>query len=112
MDYVGLGTRIRKQRKTMQMTQDKLAELAGISLSFLGHIERGTRTASLDTIVRLANVMRVSTDFLLADSLTGEGDLSVVWIPNSRQRLVLNEISRYIGDNLDAWQQDSGPEVK
>ena len=69
MDYVALGMRIRKQRKLMQMTQDQLSEKAGISLSFLGHIERGSRKSSLETLVSLANALEVSADYLLQDSL-------------------------------------------
>ncbi|MEA5069461.1 MAG: helix-turn-helix transcriptional regulator, partial [Christensenellaceae bacterium] len=55
MDYRSLGMRIRKQRKNLHLTQEELAERAGISLSFLGHIERGTRKASLETLVSLSN---------------------------------------------------------
>ena len=69
MDYVALGMRIRKQRKLMQMTQDQLSEKASISLSFLGHIERGSRKSSLETLVSLANALEVSADYLLQDSL-------------------------------------------
>lgn len=103
MDYIGLGKRIRRQRQAQHLTQEKLAELAGISLSFLGHIERGTRTASLETVVRLANVMRVSVDYLLADSLNIDGGAAVRQPSNVKHRQVLNELSRLIQDNLDAW---------
>lgn len=51
------------------MTQDQLSEKAGISLSFLGHIERGSRKSSLETLVSLANALEVSADYLLQDSL-------------------------------------------
>ncbi len=69
LDYVKLGKRVRQQRKLAELTQEQLAERAGISLPFLGHIERGTRKASLDTLVRLANALEVSADLLLQDSL-------------------------------------------
>jgi transcriptional regulator with XRE-family HTH domain len=91
MDYIGLGRRIRTQRKLQGMTQKTLAEKAGISLPFYGHIERGTRKASLETIISIANVLRVSTDLLLQDSLLGalyadDSDLS------ARQRALINDI--------------------
>ena len=69
MDYLRLGQRIRRQRKLMGLTQKEVAERAGISLPFYGHIERGTRKASLETTVDLANALGVSTDMLLQDSL-------------------------------------------
>ena len=69
MDYESLGMRIRRARKAAGMTQADLAEKLGISTSFLGHIERGTRKASLETVVGIANALNVSTDLLLQDSL-------------------------------------------
>ena len=72
INYAKLGERIRKQRKLANLTQEALSEKVGISLPFLGHIERGTRKASLDTLVRIANALNVSTDLLLQDSLTSE----------------------------------------
>jgi len=53
----------------MKLSQVNLASQIEISTSFLGHIERGTRKASLETIVRLANALHVGMDALLIDSL-------------------------------------------
>ena len=95
MLYEGLGKRIRQQRILAQMTQEKLAEKAGISLSFLGHIERGTRKASLDTLVRLCNALQVSPRVLLQDSLESDllGDNIRV---SDSQRKLLREISNAV----------------
>ena len=95
MLYQGLGKRIRQQRNLAQMTQEKLAEAAGISLSFLGHIERGTRKASLDTLVRICNALKVSPRLLLQDSLDADllGDNNNM---TESKRKFLREISNYI----------------
>lgn len=97
MLYQGLGKRIRQQRQLAQMTQEKLAEAAGISLSFLGHIERGTRKASLDTLVKICNVLKVSPQLLLQDSLD-DGLLSAVGEISPEKLRVLREISDVLGD--------------
>ena len=55
MDYVDIGRRIRIQRRQLNLTQGELAKLIGVSSSFIGHLERGTRQASLETLVALAN---------------------------------------------------------
>ena len=103
MDYHLLGKQIRKQRQAMGWTQERLAEAIGVSTSFVGHIERGTRKASIDTLVELANVMKVSTDFLL----TGNLDSTKPGEPNERltagQRMVLQEILISLTDHLDKW---------
>lgn len=69
MDYVDLGKRVRTCRAKLNWTQERLAQEIGVSTSFIGHIERGSRKASIDTLVLLANAMQVSTDELLGGSL-------------------------------------------
>ena len=64
-----MGTRIRKCRKQMKITQEALSEQVGISASFLGHIERGTRVASIETLIAICNTLKVTPQYLLADSL-------------------------------------------
>ncbi len=57
--YRLLGKRIREERKRLGITQESLATRAKISVNFLGHIERGTKKASLKTIERLAYALEV-----------------------------------------------------
>ena len=56
VNYQDLGLRVRDARKAKHLTQEQLAEKVGISSSFMGHIERGTRIASIDTLVSVCNV--------------------------------------------------------
>ena len=65
MDYKAIGSRIRRRRLYMKYSQEQLAEKLGISVSFLGHIERGTRKMSLDSLYRIARTLECSSDFLL-----------------------------------------------
>jgi len=101
MDYKSLGMRIRKRRKAMHMTQEELAKKLGLSLSFLGHIERGTRKASVETLVAIANELGLSVDYMLQDSLN-ESVLQKT-PASGRQRVVLEEIAKLITDNLEEW---------
>lgn len=73
LDYRGLGKEIRRRRKRLRMTQRTLASQAGISLSFLGHIERGSRKASVETLVGIAIALDASMSDLLCDSLPVKG---------------------------------------
>ena len=65
VNYQDLGLRVRDARKAKHLTQEQLAEKVGISSSFMGHIERGTRIASIDTLVSVCNVLSVSPCLLL-----------------------------------------------
>lgn len=68
VNYQDLGLRVRDARKAKHLTQEQLAEKVGISSSFMGHIERGTRIASIDTLVSICNVLSVSPCLLLGAS--------------------------------------------
>lgn len=70
MDYKRLGERIREERLKLNLTQAKLAEAVDISDTYMGAIERGERSLALDTLVRLANRLGVTIDYLLSDSVT------------------------------------------
>jgi len=66
MDYIELGRRIRSVRRERQLTQAALAEKTGVSTSFIGHIERGSRIVSLDTFVHICTALNTSPNALLA----------------------------------------------
>lgn len=68
-NYVGIGARIRGFRKGRNLTQEKLAEKAGVEPSNLSHIERGATKVSLPTLLKIANALEVSLDDLVYDSL-------------------------------------------
>lgn len=69
MDYEDLGNRIRKQRVLMKMSREQLAREIGVTTSYIGHIERGLRSASLETLVEIANQLEIGLDYLLAASM-------------------------------------------
>lgn len=103
MDYVSLGQRIRAERKSRRLTQEALAEAVGISLSFLGHIERGSRKASVETLVGISNALGVSMDSLLQDSLMFLDTPRIN--PATDETTLLKEINRLIESNLKHWNQ-------
>ena len=70
MDYKKLGVRVRQQRELSGLTQGQLAEKVGVSGSFIGHIERGEKKASVETVVALCNALELSPSVLLQDSLS------------------------------------------
>lgn len=62
MDYRLMGQKIRKHRRALSLTQEQLAEKIDVSTSFVGHIERGTRKASLETLEKLCIALNISMD--------------------------------------------------
>ncbi|HML46241.1 MAG TPA: helix-turn-helix transcriptional regulator [Clostridia bacterium] len=65
--YIDLGLNIAYYRKREGMTQDQLAERAGISRSYLGEIEAPNMitTMSLEVLFNIANALRIPASKLL-----------------------------------------------
>ena len=59
------GDRIREIREARGMTQDGLADSAKISKSFLSEVENNRRNISSGNLLRIANVLGASVDYLL-----------------------------------------------
>ena len=94
IDYTALGGRIRETREFLGLTQEKLAEICFLSAAHIGHIERGTRIPSLDTLFKIANTLHISIDVLLTDSY-GDSDKSLSDIDEiikGREKLRLKEL--------------------
>ena len=64
MDYQYMGRQIRKRRRELGQTQEWLAEQSEVSTSFIGHIERGSRKASLETLMKISLALQCTLDAL------------------------------------------------
>ena len=60
-----LGVRISALRREMGLSQAQLAQRLGISPSAMGMYEQGRREPSMETVVAMAGVFGVTTDYLL-----------------------------------------------
>lgn len=105
-DYSALGERIRKARKQKGLTQEQLAEACNLSTAHIGHIERGTRALSLESLITISRVLNVGTDYLLLDiSPSSEKRLSdvldsVVFASDEKYER-LYSIVRILAENMD-----------
>jgi transcriptional regulator with XRE-family HTH domain len=70
-----LGARLRERRLEVGLSQLALAEAAGLSLNFVGSMERGAHLPRLETLATLARVLRTTpSDLLRTDAREGERD--------------------------------------
>jgi len=60
------GSALKEWRLRRQLTQEQLAERAGLSYKFIGEVERGQGNPSLDTLISLAEALGVSLPDLFA----------------------------------------------
>jgi len=116
MEYIyGLiGERIKSEREKAGLTIKCLAELSGISVSFLSYIERKKKKASLDTVARVAGALSIpvaklfSDDTVVAEEQAGYncnksalGEFQRIMRGKSRKEIdVLLQITKLVAKNI------------
>ena len=86
-----IGQRTRRAREEMDLTQEQVAERAGLHVSYVGQIERGLREPSLKSLVSITHALNLE----LVDIFTEGGD---------KEDRLLRELRRVIG-TLEPPQQ-------
>lgn len=61
-----LGDAIRRQRNTLGLSQEALADAARISRTHMGEVERGKRNISFTAVVRIANAIEMTPSALVS----------------------------------------------
>lgn len=69
LNYKAIGLRVKAIRGKKKMSQELLAERAGLSITHTSHIETGNTKVSLPALVKIANALHVSLDDLVCDSI-------------------------------------------
>jgi transcriptional regulator with XRE-family HTH domain len=76
-----VGDRIREIREEMGMKQDVLAERAGLSKGFLSDVENNKRNVGSQNLLKIANVLGASVDYLLRGVTSDSGVSEPIVIP-------------------------------
>ena len=64
---VAFGRRVRAIREDRRLSQEQLAEIAGIHRTYISSVERGQRNIGLDNILTLAAALQVPVADLFKD---------------------------------------------
>lgn len=110
IDYKELGKRIRAERRKQDLTQEKLAEMADISDSFMGHIERGGRTLSIETLAKLANALNLSIEYIICGEFNYQPDMlpaeitDVLHKMSGSQRKIFLNMMKTLAEHSDMWR--------
>ena len=83
LNYQTIGKRIRLLRTQQHLSQMTLAEMVDKSPTYISLVENGVKGPSLETLIDVANALKVTTDVLLAEYLehntaTAKSELSSI----------------------------------
>lgn len=111
MDYYKIGQRVRQYRRDRALSQEELAEKAGISVTHMSHIETGNTKLSLPVLVSLCQALKVQADELLSDAPQGRaaslaGLEAVLETCTPRQLCIIKEIVLSAKRALDRCDQE------
>ena len=72
------GEKLQALRKSRGWSQEQLAERIAVSRQAVSKWESGAAVADTENVVELSRLFGVSTDYLLHDDYTGDGDIPAV----------------------------------
>jgi CheY-like chemotaxis protein len=75
-----LGATIKTERSALGISQEKLAEQAGLHRTYVSDVERGARNPSIASIEKLARALKLSVSALFERATNGRGAREVVEI--------------------------------
>lgn len=112
MNYVKIGQRVRKYRKAKGLSQEALAEIVGISVTHMSHVETGNTKLSLQVLVDVAKALDVGCDNLLFDGPSDRNRaeaeiLELLAACTSEQLPVLLDLLKATKNSLDKHMSDN-----
>jgi len=94
------GERIREIREKRDLTQEELAKKAEISKGFLSDVENDKRNIGSQGLLRIANELGASVDYLLAGRVTENAENEQIIIPPELSQAA-EELNLSYSDTLD-----------
>ena len=101
MGMVEVGLRIIERRKRLGLTQEALAEKADVTTQFVSYAESGKRAMRPENLLKMANALGVSTDYLLTGQII---DRDMLLLSDKMRELTPTQfriIERVIDDCID-----------
>ncbi|MBE6903972.1 MAG: helix-turn-helix transcriptional regulator [Ruminococcaceae bacterium] len=72
-----IGTRISDRRKQLNYTQEQIADKMDVSIQMISNLERGNKAIKIENLIKISEILNVSTDYILIGKHT-EKDVNSV----------------------------------
>ena len=104
IDYASIGKRVKKIRLEKGVTQEQLAEAAGVGVTHISHLETGSGTVSLKVFLAIVNYLDCSADEILCKVITAARPIVDCWLAELVADCSKTEI-KIIADTVAALKQ-------
>ncbi len=89
------GRRLRVLRAAKGLSQNKLAEILGVSASTVALYENSFRMPSYDALIKIADYFGVSTDYLLGNDKQSDDSVNLSGLTHEQRRTVRKVVLDY-----------------
>ena len=100
MRLVNIGDRIRKYRNSLKMTQADFAYRLGVTGASVSAYENGTRLPSYEVLIKISNILGVSTDDLIGRQDSDKVVIEVTQLTMKQRSAVQEIVDRFVECNL------------
>lgn len=97
INLLEISKRITERRKKLGMTQEMLAEKGDLTPQFVSYAESGKRAMRPENVIKLANALEVSADYLLTGDIVDK-DLLIL---SDKMRKLSPEMLRIVESIID-----------
>lgn len=104
IDYVSIGQRVKEIRIKKGITQEQLAEAAGVGVTHISHLETGAGTVSLKVFIAIVNHLECSADELLCKEIETARPIVNNWLADMVADCNLSE-TKIIADMVAALKE-------
>lgn len=106
IDYMRFGNRIKIKRKSLNLSQEELAEKCHCTNKHISNVERGRTKPSIDTLIHITNALSTTPDELLYGSFYKSKEFirddisAILALANENQTKV---VAKAIAAIIDEW---------
>lgn len=104
IDYASIGYKVKQIRLQKGITQEQLAEAAGVGVTHISHLETGAGTVSLKVFLAIVNYLDCSADEILCKEINAARPIVDNWLIDLVADCDKNEI-KIIADTVTALKQ-------
>lgn len=80
IDYASIGYKVKQIRQSKGITQEQLAEAAGVGVTHISHLETGSGTVSLKVFLAIVNYLDCSADEILCKEINTAKPIVDNWL--------------------------------
>ena len=106
VDYKEVGKRISKRRKELGLKQRQVNEMAELSDKYLSNIETARSIPSIDVLMRICKVLKVTPDYFLLGSVNVYNENDMDNLIKEKTKNLTAEQKKFVCDFIE-WYKNN-----